>query len=59
MLKRGMDANSNAVIDSDTGLKLVEAVRVLAVRHGPEAVHHCVRMVESLRELLDGMTGAD
>ena len=58
-LKRGMDANSNAVIDSDTGLKLVEAVRVLAVRHGPEAVHHCVRMVESLRELLDGMTGAD
>ena len=45
--------------DADTGLELVEAVRVLAVRHGPEAVRHCVTMVEDLRKLLDGITGTE
>jgi hypothetical protein len=30
---------------------------VLAVRHGPAAVQHCTRLVESLRELLDTVTG--
>lgn len=56
-LKLGLNADANALIDADTGLELVEAVRVLAVRHGPEAVRHCLRTVRSLRELLDGITG--
>lgn len=56
-LRQGLDANLNAVVDADTGLKLVEAVRVLAVRHGAPAVVHCVTMVESLRKLLDNLTG--
>jgi hypothetical protein len=30
---------------------------VLALRHGSEAVQHCIRLVESLRELLDAVTG--
>jgi two-component system nitrogen regulation response regulator NtrX len=58
-LKAGLSADANAVVDADTGLQLVEAVRVLAVRHGPAAVRHCVRMVEGLRTLLDGITGTD
>jgi hypothetical protein len=32
---------------------------VLAVRHGPPAVEHCIRLVQGLRELLDKVTGAD
>ncbi len=56
-LRQGMAADPNAVTDADTGLELVEAVRVLAVRHGPAAVRHCVTMVEDLRKLLDGITG--
>ncbi|HVK16995.1 MAG TPA: response regulator [Fimbriiglobus sp.] len=58
-LKQGLAADPNAVTDADTGLELVEAVRVLAVRHGPQAVRHCVTMVEDLRKLLDGITGAE
>lgn len=44
-------------LDADATLRLAEAVRVLAVRHGPAAVRHCTRLVESLRELLDSATG--
>ncbi len=58
-LKQGMAADPNAVTDAETGLELVEAVRVLAVRHGPAAVRHCVTLVESLRKLLDGVTGTE
>lgn len=58
-LRLGLDSDVNSVVDADTGLKLVEAVRVLAVRHGPGAVQHCVTVVESLRKMLDGVTGAE
>jgi two-component system, NtrC family, nitrogen regulation response regulator NtrX len=39
-------------VEADAALRLAEAVRVLAVRHGKPAVEHCVRVVESLREML-------
>lgn len=57
-LKEGLAAAGAAPIDADTSLRLAEAVRVLALRHGPVAVEHCVAMVESLRRLLDETTGA-
>ena len=38
-------------------VRLAEAMRVLAVKHGPAAVRHCIRLVESLRTLLDEATG--
>jgi len=56
-LREGLGADANAVADPDATLKLVEAVRALAVRHGPTAVDHCTRMVDDLRRLLDGVTG--
>lgn len=58
-LRQGLASDANAVIDADTGLRLVEAVRVLAVRHGPQAVRHCVTLVEDLRKLLDSITGTE
>lgn len=56
-LRTGLDASANSVIDSATGLELLEAVRVLAVRHGPDAVRHCTTLVTSLKQLLDGLSG--
>jgi two-component system, NtrC family, nitrogen regulation response regulator NtrX len=52
-LRAGLGQTANAVVDADTSLRLAEAVRELAVRHGPAAVAHCVRMVESVRTMLD------
>jgi len=46
------------VADPDTTLRLVEAVRSLALRHGPAAVDHCVKVVTDLRKLLDNLTGS-
>lgn len=56
-LREGLGADTNAVVNADTTLKLVEAVRGLAVRHGPPAVEHCVRLIHDLKRLLDEVTG--
>jgi ActR/RegA family two-component response regulator len=56
-LKEGLGADADAVADPDTTLRLVEAVRALALRHGSGAVDHCVRVVNDLRALLDTVTG--
>lgn len=56
-LKAGLSADANAIADPDTTLRLVEAVRALAVKHGSSAVDHCVRVVNDLRKLLDEVTG--
>jgi len=55
-LREGLD-EGGAAVDADATLQLAESIRVLAVRHGSSAVHHCIRLVESLRQLLDEMTG--
>ncbi len=57
-LKTGLDASSNAVVDSGTSLELMEAARVLALRHGPDAVRHCTKLVMELNALLDRMMGS-
>jgi two-component system, NtrC family, nitrogen regulation response regulator NtrX len=51
-----LDAGADP-IDAGATLRLAEAIRVLAVRHGASAVAHCIQLVESLRHLLDAMTG--
>jgi hypothetical protein len=55
-LREGLDTGGDPV-DAEATLRLAEAIRVLAVRHGPSAVAHCVQIVEGLRRLLDEMTG--
>jgi ActR/RegA family two-component response regulator len=56
-LRHSLAAAPGAPVNADETLRLVEAVRVLAVRHGAPAVQHCIRLVESLRTLLDSATG--
>lgn len=56
-LRQGLSETTGAPMSADDTLRLAEAVRVLAVRHGSPAVRHCTRLVESLRELLDEVTG--
>jgi two-component system nitrogen regulation response regulator NtrX len=55
-LRERLNEGSNAV-DADATLRLAESIRALAIRHGSSAVGHCIRLVESLRQLLDEMTG--
>jgi two-component system nitrogen regulation response regulator NtrX len=57
-LRQGLEATPGTALTADDTLRLAEAVRVLALRHGPPAVRHCIRLVEDLRELLDSLTGA-
>ncbi|MGH7172459.1 MAG: response regulator [Gemmataceae bacterium] len=54
-LREGLHESGEAM-DADATLRLAESIRVLAVRHGSSAVQHCIRLVESLRQLLDEMT---
>jgi two-component system nitrogen regulation response regulator NtrX len=56
-LREGLQTAGNTAAQASASLRLAEAVRVLAVRHGQPAVEHCVRLVESLRELLDEVAG--
>ncbi|HEY2783619.1 MAG TPA: response regulator [Fimbriiglobus sp.] len=56
-LRAGLASDPTATLNADTGLKLVEAVRRLADRHGPNAVEHCIRTIGSLHRLLDEQVG--
>jgi ActR/RegA family two-component response regulator len=55
-LRKGLAANLGGPVDAEETLRLAESVRVLALRHGPAAVKHCIRLVESVREMLDAVT---
>jgi two-component system, NtrC family, nitrogen regulation response regulator NtrX len=52
-LREGLRTTGAGAIEPGAGLRLAEAIRVLAVRHGPAAVDHCIRLVEGLQKLLD------
>ncbi len=56
-LREGLSATPGAAVAAEETLRLAEAVRVLALRHGAPAVQHCIRLVEDLRRLLDTVTG--
>jgi DNA-binding NarL/FixJ family response regulator len=59
-LRHGLKATS-AALDGDKAqaeqtLRLAEAIRVLAVKHGGPALEHCLRLVEGVGALLDEMS---
>jgi two-component system nitrogen regulation response regulator NtrX len=56
-LHAGLRGGSAGAIDASTTLRLAEAIRVLALRYGPRAVEHCIRLVEDLRGVLDEVAG--
>lgn len=43
---------------AEHSVALAEAIRVLAARHGTEALEHCLRLVQDVQRLLDAVTGA-
>jgi DNA-binding response OmpR family regulator len=57
-LREGLSASPAAAAGAEESLRLAEAVRVLALRHGPEAVEHCTRLVATVGQLLDRITRA-
>jgi hypothetical protein len=57
-LRQGCSGLRSAAVDAEDTVRLAEAVRVLALRHGRPAVQHCIRLVEDLRRLLDSLTGS-
>jgi ActR/RegA family two-component response regulator len=57
-VRQGLEHNPAAALAPDCTVRLAEAIRALAVRHGDTAVNHCLRLVEGLRELLDSVAGA-
>jgi ActR/RegA family two-component response regulator len=56
-LRRGLRDTAESAVEAGATVRLAEAIRVLALRHGPHAVDHCVRLVESVRALLDEAAG--
>jgi ActR/RegA family two-component response regulator len=58
-LRQSLGHQPDPVMDAADTVRLVEAIRALAVRHGPAAVRHCVGQVEGLRRLLDAVTGGE
>jgi DNA-binding NarL/FixJ family response regulator len=55
-LRQGLNATTPGNMPPEDSVRLAEAIRELAVRHGPAAVQHCIRLVENLRQLLDRIT---
>lgn len=56
-LRRGLESSTNPGV-ADASLQLAEAIRVVGLKHGSAALLHCVRLVESVRQLLDETLGS-
>lgn len=54
-LRADLESARSSTVGGGAALRLAEAVRELAVRHGEPAVEHCIRLVQSVREMLDNL----
>ena len=52
-LRQGLSADSGNRAGAEQTLRLAEAIRVLALKHGSPALDHCLYLVEQVRVLLD------
>jgi DNA-binding NarL/FixJ family response regulator len=57
-LKVGLSTSAAALVEPEETVKLAEAIRVLAIRHGTPAVRHCLVLIQNLRGLLDNVSGS-
>jgi ActR/RegA family two-component response regulator len=57
-LKQGLGTSADSLAEPEEIVKLAEAIRVLAIRHGAPAVSHCLVLVQNLRGLLDSVSGS-
>ncbi|GIW79756.1 MAG: hypothetical protein KatS3mg105_1563 [Gemmatales bacterium] len=55
-LRSGLEHAGAGHSSADAIIRLAEAIRVLAARHGEPAIRHCIRLVEQLKALLDEVT---
>jgi two-component system, NtrC family, nitrogen regulation response regulator NtrX len=58
-LKESLGDSPGALVEPEETVKLAEAIRVLALRHGTQAVRHCLVLVQNLRALLDSLSGQE
>jgi CheY-like chemotaxis protein len=58
-LKESLSASPGALVEPEETVRLAEAIRVLALRHGAPAVRHCLTLVQNLRTLLDKVSGQE
>ena len=56
-IREGLHETSDLQLDSENAVKLAEAIRQLATRHGSPALKHCTKLITQLAELLDDVTG--
>lgn len=56
-IRERLSLAAGAALEPADSVRLAEAIRVLAVRHGSPAVKHCIGLVESVQRLLDQATG--
>src|ERR1051326_3825507 len=57
-LRQSLSESRGTAVAPEQSVRLAENVRRLALAHGPLAVEHCIRLIDSVRELLDSATGA-
>ena len=55
-LRAGLSAAGGDRAGAEQSLRLAEAIRVLALKHGPAALEHCHRLVDQVGALLDKVT---
>jgi hypothetical protein len=55
-LKQGLSTAGSSPGEAEETVKLAEAIRVLALRHGTPAVSHCLTLIQNLRGLLDKLS---
>ena len=56
-LRQGLSAAAGDPALAQARVELAESIRVLGLKHGIPALRHCQRLVDDLRELLNGITG--
>jgi hypothetical protein len=58
-LRAGLTQTSEDTAAAESSLRLAEAIRALAAKHGPPALEHCLALVERVQALLDQATSSD
>jgi hypothetical protein len=56
-LRQGLRAAAGDKAQADLSLRLAEAIRVLALKHGQPALEHCLSLIDNVRKLLDKALG--
>jgi len=55
-LRAGLANTGDDPATAELSVRLAEAIRLLATKHGPPALEHCLALVERVGELLDQVT---